>query len=119
MVAGWAREEQAGKRGWSGGSGVLGCAHAGSTGTGPAEIQHALNGMVEILGEAEPVHKTKIYAGSGLPLSCHPETRKVPASSRADRHLIGEPSVSEGGLEPFAHLLSSFDAPWLDLSCPE
>ncbi|WP_031158152.1 hypothetical protein [Streptosporangium roseum] len=34
VVAGWIREEQAGKAGRSGGSGVLGCAHAGSTGTG-------------------------------------------------------------------------------------
>lgn len=40
-------------------------------------------------------------------------------SRTCDLHSFGTHLVSEGGLEPFAHLLSSFDAPWLDLSCPE
>jgi hypothetical protein len=34
-------------------------------------------------------------------------------------HILRASLVSEGGLEPFAYLLSSFDAPWLDISCPE
>ncbi len=78
-------------------------------------MTRALGGMARIPGEAETARKTRIYAGSGLTLTYQPETRKVLTSLRADQHLIGEPSVSEGGLEPFAHLLGSQDAPWLDI----
>jgi site-specific DNA recombinase len=65
-----------------------------------AEMMHALGGMVQLLGQAEPVRKVRLYAKLGLRLTYHPGKRKVLVGSVSDQDLIGEPMVSEGGLEP-------------------
>lgn len=73
---------------------------------------------VRILAQAGPSRKAKIYVGLGLRLVYQPENRKALVAAGDDQDLTGQGFVSEGGPQPFAHLLDSLDAadgPWLDL----
>ncbi|GAA2302159.1 hypothetical protein GCM10010149_59370 [Nonomuraea roseoviolacea subsp. roseoviolacea] len=75
----------------------------------------ALGDLVRVIQEADPLDKAELYAQIGLRLTYRPQKRLVEAQVAPDLHVCKR-FVSEGGLEPFAYLLSSSDAPWLDIS---
>jgi site-specific DNA recombinase len=100
VVAGWIAEEQARK---AEAEARLRRAPAQRAQLGKedlAKVIRRLGDLIPVLTEANPVRKAKIYANLGLLLVLYPGDNKVLVKSSSDQDLIGEPRVSEGGLEP-------------------
>ncbi|MFD0884120.1 recombinase family protein, partial [Streptosporangium algeriense] len=72
-------------------------------------VMNALGDLVQVMQEADPVDKAEIYAQIGLRLTYRPQKRLVEAQIVPSPHVCKR-FVSEGGLEPFSHLLGSLDA---------
>ena len=83
-----------------------------------AKVIHRLGDMVQVLGDAKPSRKAKLYASLGLFLVLYPAKNKVLVRHSAYQDLMGQRCVSEGGIEPFAYLLASHGERWLDLEAP-
>ncbi|MFC7382211.1 hypothetical protein [Sphaerisporangium rhizosphaerae] len=71
--------------------------------------------MPNLTPAAAAERKAKVYATLGLRLVYQPGKQKVLVTNSRDQDPLGDRFVSEGRLEPFAYLLTSQLAPWLDL----
>ncbi|GAA0425952.1 hypothetical protein Acor_54560 [Acrocarpospora corrugata] len=120
LIAGWMTEEQGRRTTLEHRLRRLPITRPRSLGRdGLAACLRDLRSLVDVLEKADPARKAKIYAELGMELIYHPAQHKVLVAAYGNQDSMGYGYVSEGGLEPFAYLLSSTDAPWLDISCPE
>jgi hypothetical protein len=78
------------------------------------EIIRLVGGKVDLLANADPVRKAKIYTGLGLRLTCHPEQARILVGRSANQDRLGHRFVSEVRVEPLAYLLPQQAQPWLD-----
>jgi hypothetical protein len=78
------------------------------------EVIRLVGGKVDMLANADPVRKAKIYTGLGLRLTYHPEAARVLVGHSANQDRLGHRFVSEGCVEPLAYLLAHQKRPWLD-----
>ncbi|GAA3096351.1 putative recombinase [Streptosporangium carneum] len=101
VVAGWIREEQARKAEAENRLRRMPPPRRSVLDRGQlAALMRELGDAVQLLAQADPLRKAKIYANLGLRLVYHPGKRKVLVTSVSDQDSIGEGFVSEGGLEP-------------------
>ncbi len=70
-----------------------------------AAIVTALGDLVQIVRDADPADKSKIYTQLGLTLTYQLRRRVVEATIKS-RQNIRKGSVSEAGVEPIAHSLA-------------
>ena len=65
-----------------------------------------LDPIADVLADAEPREKAEVYRNLGLKLIYEPGKQLVRAEATLDPHKLGIWSVSEGGLDHYAHALA-------------
>jgi hypothetical protein len=74
----------------------------------PGELRELLNQITEpaaALRNADSTDKADLYATLGIRLTYQPATRTVQAQASLQPHHMGRRFVSEGRLEPSAHVV--------------
>ena len=75
-----------------------------------------LHHLAQVIRDADPRDKAEIYSQLGLRLTYHPGKRAVLAEARPNTALMCISTVSEGGLQPYAHGILWTN--WLSLDQP-
>ena len=115
IVAGWMREEQAHRSELERRLRRLQAARSARMDRDAlAASLRKLGDLVDVLRDAKPSRKAKIYAELGLELTYYPSQRKVLVAVTSNQDSIGSECVSEGRVEPFAYLLDQGER-WLEL----